>query len=348
MNRILSFKGTHREIGEQVGMQYKAWGKREVWVPPYAKQYFPRQLKIYQQYFPEYLEYLNGIAKSLNIPEDKVLLSYLTGFLSLARTKPTRQCSVFVLKNKNGVLIGRNYDWRSASEKASALLKFQFTNNFAYSFIGITDMATWEVGKKVPSSHFVLMIDDAWNEHGLYVAVNGAPGIDTGVGMHATHLIQCVAEQCRTTEEAIKLIKEIPINESKILTIADRGNNFAVIEKPLDKTMFVRRSSELIFTTNHYNHPQLENTNLEIFETIPFHATFARYEYLRLKLPEIKEELHIENAIDLLSRPPLRQNWRGIFNGDSVTVWSYGLNLSTRKYIIDFAPIIKEKVRIQN
>lgn len=347
-DRSLYFKGTHREIGRQVGEQYKKWGKKEVYIPKFAGHYFKKQLSIYEKYFPKYIEYLEGIALGLNILKDKVLLSYLTGFLHSARTKPKNNCSVFVIKNNFGVLIGRNYDWLESSEKISSLLTYKYTDDSVNSFTGITDMATWEMGKFVPTDKFVIMIDDAWNEKGLYIALNGAPGNGKDFGMCLPHLIQCIIENCDNTAEAIKLISNIPIDDPKIFTIADRNNNFAVVERSHEKGTFIRQSNDYIFTTNHFNHLKLISENLSIFDQIPFHSTFARYHFLEYYLRKEKNRLNLDSIIKLLNKPPLTQNWRGIKNGDIMTIWTYGLNLSTQKYFIEFAPILKEKAFLKN
>jgi len=134
-NRTLSFKGNHKEIGKQIGEQYKAWGKMEVRVPPYAESYYPKQLEIYEKFFPQYIEFLEGLSLGLGIPKDKIILSYLTGFLNGANVKPKNKCSAFVLKNINGILIGRNYDWMQSSELISSLVTLEFTDKSANNLI---------------------------------------------------------------------------------------------------------------------------------------------------------------------------------------------------------------------
>src|SRR3990167_8646674 len=95
------FKGTHKEIGEQVGNLYRQWGKKEIAVPP-VSEYFSKQLEIYQKFFPQYLEYIEGISIGLGIEKDRVLESYLTGFLPIAWELPDNKCSAFVVKNNTG------------------------------------------------------------------------------------------------------------------------------------------------------------------------------------------------------------------------------------------------------
>jgi len=347
-NKILNFKGTHKEIGEQIGRQYRKWGKKEVYIARFANSYYPEQLKIYQKWFPQFIEYLEGVAKDMNISKDKVLTSYLTGFLSSTRIKPFSQCSILAVKNNDGVFVGRNYDWVESSERISSLLNYEFTDHSANNFTAMTDMATWQIGKPVPQRDFVIMTDDAWNNKGLYICLNGAPGPKADTGMATPHVIQCVAEQCNTTQEAVELISQLPICQTKIFTIADKNGDFAVVEKSQDKGCFVRKSNEMIFTTNHFNHPKLILENLSIFIDIPFHATFGRYHYLEYNLLKNKENLDLNKILSLLTKPPVQQNWRGIDNGDTMTIWTYALNLTTGKYKIIFAPILREKEIINN
>ncbi len=89
--------------------------------------------------------------------------------------------------------------------------------------------------------------------------------------------------------------------------------------------------------------------NIEIFNQIPFHATFGRYSYLDLILKrdfQNTKDINVDHIIQILLKPPVLQNWRGIKNGDTITIWTYGLNLSTGKGKIIFAPVI-DKSNIQ-
>ena len=38
--RNLTFKGTHKDIGEQLGELYKSWGRTDFAMPPYGEEHF--------------------------------------------------------------------------------------------------------------------------------------------------------------------------------------------------------------------------------------------------------------------------------------------------------------------
>jgi predicted choloylglycine hydrolase len=281
MNRKeLIFKGTHREIGEQVGLLYKEWGKKEVFIPQFVDTYYSKQRELYKKFFPLYIEYLEGVAVGLGVDVDKVLKSYLTGFLHVANKTPNNKCSAFAVKNDKGIFVGRTYDWLESSEKNAKMLHFEFTDRSSNKFTGISDMGTWESGVMAGSEKFVLVTDETWNEHGLYIALNGAPGRKKDIGIANAHVVQLVSEHCKTTQEAVSLLTQLTTPEARIFTIADKNGNFAVVEKSLDTGMRVRESSDMIIATNHFNNPELEFENIQIFEDVPFHSTFARYAYL--------------------------------------------------------------------
>jgi len=339
----LKFSGTHKEIGIQVGELYKQWGKKDVWIPQHANDCFDKQLATYQKYFPEYIEYLEGVALGLNLPKDKCLLSYLTGFVNVNAVTP-KKCSVFAINNSNGVLIGRNYDWRQASETVSCVVQYSFIDKFSNDYTGITDMATWQFNTKVPKSDHLLFTEDAWNTAGLYVCLNGTPDFKPGLGLATPHAIQLIVEKCKTTEEAVALIAELPIVHSTFFTIADSGGNLAVVEKPQGEEIKVIKSNKQVITTNHYNYPELVYKNIPQFKNIPFHSTYSRYHYLQTMLLN-NPEVNLEDVMEIMSQPPVVQNWR---SEDVVTCWVSAINLTNGKYFVQVGPLTKTPTEFSN
>lgn len=346
-DRKFSFSGTHKEIGEQVGEFYKKWGLSFSFVSP-AEHLYEKQLKTYQKYYPDYLEFLEGVAKGSGKDKDKVVRLSLTIFLSLAKELASNQCSCFAINTKSGVLVGRNYDWLEASEKYSSMISYNFTDCSSFNLNGITDMGSHEPGATIKRSQTVILLDDAWNDKGLYVEINGAPGKKVGMGISVPQVVQLISEKCSDIEKAISILEEIPIPNSKIFTIADKSGHFAVVEKSLEKGTKVRRSNDLIIATNHFNHPDLISKNSEMFEELPFHSSFARYHYLETNLEKLKSSLTFGQVETFLDKPPVLQNWRGIDKGDVLTLWILSLNLTKDKYRVKFAPLTSSPVEIHN
>jgi predicted choloylglycine hydrolase len=338
--RSLSFLGSHKEIGRQVGELYKSWGKNGMSVPPHAEQYFSTQLAIYEKYFPLYLEYLEGVAEGMGVSSEIVLKNAIQAYSS----PDPHKCSVFALKNDTGVFVGRNYDWREASEDHSKLYSFSYTDTPESSFTALTDLSTWNIGDKANPADFWIYTDEAWSAHGLFMCLNGAPDYAETTGITSGHTIQLVVEQCRTTVEALELIQTLPLDSSKIFTIADKSGDFAVVEVKVGQGVYVRRAQDFIYTTNHYNHEELKVVNAHIFDEIPFHSTFARYHYLETMLLKYGESMNLEKILEIMNKPPVLQNWRGVDRGDTLTIWILALELVSGKYEVKFAPLKGEEV----
>lgn len=338
--RQLTFTGSHLAIGKQVGEAYKAWGKRRLYLSPIDIEIYEEQLTLYKKFFPRYLEWLQGVALGSGFNEEDVVRTYLTEFLYLDDRPPTT-CSVFGLRREDRVFVGRNYDWREAAEKSTHHLSVNFTDKSAYSFTALSDMGVWKVGAEAYSPDYTILLEDAWNEWGLFVCQNGAPGKPQNLGMSSLHIIQIVAEQCRTIEEAIMLIMAIPCNEPKIFTVVDKTGDMAVIEKPTEFRAQVRRSDNQVVATNHYQSDSLKQYNAEIFKDVPFHSTFARYAYLETFLKTLNT-VSIETLKLGLLKPPVLQDWRGVDEGDYLTAWIEVLELSNLESDINIAPLLRK------
>lgn len=333
--RTLTYTGSHYEVGQQIGQQYKQWGKTSRDFPNSNKPLYQQQLALYQKYFPSYLELLEGVACGAHLDTDTLLQSFLTGFLNLS-LRPRNTCSVIGLHRNDKVFIGRNYDWRETAQDSARHIVVNFSDG-AYSFNALSDMGVWECNVPVAQSKYDIDIEDAWNEHGLFVCLNGAPGESTNTGMCCTHIVQAVTEQCKNTAEAVELISRIPCNDPKFFTIIDRSGDMAVVEKQVHKKAAVVRSTDSLIVTNHFQSKEYSPDNLEIFGYAPFHSTFARREYLALNRIQLTEP-SFERVHDIMLRPPVLQNWRGKANGDVVTVWSAVIELTSSQYTITYFP----------
>ncbi len=345
--RSLSFKGTHKEIGEQVGLLYKKWGHTYSYMPPQADQYYAQQLKAYEKFYPKYLEFLTGLARGLKINKDRIFKFSLTIFLSAVHTMVDRRCSTFTVYNDQGVFVGRNYDWLESSELHSKFLQFDYTDKTSFSIKGISDMGTWKLGKLVGPEEFVLITEDAWNDN-IYIGLSGAPGKKKDIGISTPHVVQLIAEQCDNVGKALSILSKTPTPNSQIYTLADKKGSLAVVEKSLDGGVKIRRSTKFIVATNHFNHKDLISLNAMMFEKVPFHSSFARYHYLESELIDKWNKLEFGSINSLMNKPPVVQNWRGIKNGDVITIWQLALNLKKGKSNIVFAPLTSQKNVITN
>ena len=275
----------------------------------------------------------------------------MTVFLAQAwhrKSSFSNGCTCFAININDEILVGRNYDWRAGVENKSLIMKLHFNDKSSYNLTALSDMAIWQAFAKVNPANFMLFTDDAWNEKGLYISLNGVMNPTLSAGFCTPHVIQMISEKCQTVEEAIDILQTIPIHEAKIFTLADKNNHMAVIEYIPNQKIKVRTAKDYILTTNHFNHPDFILNNLDTLKVIPFHATFTRYYFLDLMLKKDLKNVSLDWINKILLTQPLLQNWRDKFSGDCVTVWSYAINLNTKKSKIILDPLTELPVIYKN
>lgn len=220
------FKGTHYEIGLKWGGLLLKNGRSLLEGVPFPiteeRILFSRQcIPFYQEYYPEVLEEIEGIAKGQKIPSDQ-LLAVLLGMYCIM---PENKCSCVAFKSEGHIILARNSDFLTAIEKLymNCIYKFETSGvetsgkgGLTYSFQGNT-------------TAFVEM-EDGVNEHGLAIGLTSVYPAVLGVGLNAGMLLRYGLERCRTVKEFTEALKVLPIASSQTFTAADRSGDIAVIE----------------------------------------------------------------------------------------------------------------------
>jgi predicted choloylglycine hydrolase len=210
-----------------------------------------RQVSSQMEYFcPGINEEMQGFAEGLGIPlVDLVYYAYT--YL------PKGKCSHFALlpsRTKEGkMLIGRSYEFGVETEDMR--LCTMHVNN-KYAFIG--------------SSLIFFGFTEGMNEHGLVVTMTAGgmpvglePGMRTPIqdGFQFWFVVRAVLERCKTVDEAVRLIMEIPTCGNPNLLVADKSGEAALIEVFGDhkavKKIDAQSSDQMIASTNHYTLPEM-------------------------------------------------------------------------------------------
>ncbi len=71
-------------------------------------------------------------------------------------------------------------------------------------------------------------MEDGVNEYGLAVGLTFVYPKDIQVGFNSGMLVRYLLEKCKTTSEAVKLVKTISIASNQTLTIADAEGEIVV------------------------------------------------------------------------------------------------------------------------
>lgn len=239
------FKSSHYNAGYKWGdllyQHNKMINKNHTFQITEERKKFAKEcLSLYQEYYPEILDEIKGIADGQRIPYEDLY----TFLLSMYCFEFNNKCTCIAFKDENNIILGRNSDFLIELEKLYMNCLYNLDN--VYAFNGNT-------------TAFVEM-EDGINEYGLAVGFTfiypkvKKPGINSGM------LVRYLLEECRTTAEAIQSIKTLPIASGQTLTLADINGDIAVIECNPEKVEVIKpnKDGNFVATANNFNSEALK------------------------------------------------------------------------------------------
>jgi predicted choloylglycine hydrolase len=244
-------KGPAYQIGRRQAAVIKSipgfrdWfcGNSEEWKERYSEVAW----QTFKKYCPGLIEELQGWADELEVAPHALVYSQHSYMVP--------HCSHFFLTpsmNTTGhLLLARSYEFDIE------------THDFCLSY-------TAAEGKYSHLGNTVLFLGrlDGMNEHHLAVTMSAggiprnmvnplAPPIQEGLQFWA--VIRCILENCRTVEEAIAWVKQVPLGGNPILMLADANGNATRVEC-FGMRVSVQRLNgdrEIFYATNHFQHSDM-------------------------------------------------------------------------------------------
>src|SRR3989338_10916211 len=217
--KIELFKGNFFEIGRQQGSIYAKNGMdlTKLKINPTL---YKNQLAVYKKHYPELLEEFKGMAEAGKFDENKLIYWFICDEILqfTKRLRISKACTMFGLKNKNGIFVGRNYDWVPAVENFFEIYKVE--NKSRNSFVGVSDMGIWGPSTAKPRYLFYNP-DDAINDKGLFIGLTFAYNDKWGYGLSCIHITKLIAETCETVDDALNVFRKVPLCYPKNFFIAD-------------------------------------------------------------------------------------------------------------------------------
>lgn len=233
------FKKSHYEAGYNWGRLLYNHGKiirnnHTFTITQKRKEFAEKCLPIYKKYYPEVLEEIKGLADGQNCScED-----FYTFLLSMYCFEFNNHCTCIAVHDKNSIFLGRNSDFLVSLEKLYMNCLYNLDN--VYAFNGNT-------------TAFIEM-EDGINEYGLAVGLTFIYPTVIKPGFNAGMLVRYLLEKCKTTNEALAVLKSIPIASQQTLTIADREGNIVVVECNCEEMEIIRSSNDegFVIATNEF------------------------------------------------------------------------------------------------
>ncbi|MCL5430357.1 MAG: C45 family peptidase [Candidatus Marsarchaeota archaeon] len=322
---IKTFKGTPFERGRIIGRIYRSNGVVFT-ITNQNTSVFKDQLKAYEKHYPQILEEIRGVADGGGYNERHIMQKLLT-YQCLAYEqsfKSPKSCTIFSIKNKHGVFVGRNYDWIPKTTEVFQFYRIQGPN-INDVLIG-TDMDLTERGTN--PKNLLYDPDDAINSKGLFIGLTYASYDAVACGINPTHMIKLVAETCDTVDEAVSVFKRTPVCLPKNFFIADRYGNTAVVEHAAKKFRVLYPKGDILIHTNHYQDPELAK-NERVLKRYPTNTTYLRYYEVLRNANEKKNTFQFKDVIGLLGN---MDNYVYQDLPNMGTIWTLALDIKRRKY----------------
>jgi len=182
-------KGSHFEMGKHYGeILYKSGQDLSSVIALQNEQtaFGKECLPIYEEYMGDIMDEVRGLAEGLHQRYEEVAY----WLMNIYCNKEDYGCSVFAVKSKDGVYLARNMDmfpeYKNTSE--SVLYRVEHKNTF------------------LAHSTAMISVEDGINEHGLCAALTFLLSKSIKPGINGGFLIRKVLEECKTVDEAVKLI----------------------------------------------------------------------------------------------------------------------------------------------
>lgn len=321
-----SYIGNHREIGDAIGKRYLKSGTN-IAAKPIDHALLNKQIAIYKRYYPEKLDELTAISKAAGFDTVMFLFDNICFDIMWHKNNgaPTHGCTIFGVKNDDGLYVGRNYDWKPGTEKVFRVIKTIRTD--AYTSIGITDM-DYFAPKDAEENHLFYDIDDAINNKGLYIGLTFAYHDGWNYGISPIHMNQLVSEKCQTVAEALQIFEKTPLSVPKNFFIADRHGDMAVIEHTSRKYRILRPINGILVKTNHYLDPDLQPEDTVLAHN-ELSSTFKRYAETLDFVTLNKDHIH-QLKIEQLLKDPTRDVLET--NKHMKTIWSLAMDMTHQSY----------------
>jgi predicted choloylglycine hydrolase len=232
--REMTLRGTHFEIGREVGIRLRAAGEELPALSAEQARCAEVLVRKVAGWIPNLLDEMRGIAEGGGYDEQAVQ------FYSLA-LGIIPSCTVLAVSGEHTAtgrpLFGRNYD---AGPKWADLTLYRAYPDGGFAHIGCC--YNMLVGR-----------EDGMNEAGLAIACTGVHGrctAELGVWDHIP--VRAALEQCETARDAVDLIRGLPHLFTKNFLVADAAGDIAVVEASQEKVAVRSPPSGFGAIANHF------------------------------------------------------------------------------------------------
>jgi len=299
----VTLRGTHFEIGRQVGRQLREAGTELPALNERQTRYIDGLVGQVEGSIPDLFDEMRGLAEAGGYDERAVCFYALSiGIVP--------SCTVVAVSGEHTAdgqtLFGRNYD--AGPEFAD------FTLYRTYPEGGLAHIGC--------AYDLLIGREDGINEAGLAIAVTGVRGHNTeGPGLWDHIPVRAVLDRCETVEEAVTLLETLPHLWTKNFLVADRTGGIAAVEAAQQKVVTTRDERGFGAITNHFEAPEIraycDETKIPA-NSVPRRETACRWFEAARESGETLDRVRLKRLLSATGG-----GVRSELGEDFTTVWSW-------------------------
>ncbi|WP_405113391.1 C45 family peptidase [Paenibacillus sp. FSL K6-1217] len=326
-------EGTYYEVGRALGAHYKNNSAMLSFLSspfmggspltPYAAD---KAMESFERYCPGLNEEIQGFADETGAQAAHVVF-YYSYFQSQGHCTQAAYRTGASAGQSGHICHMRNYDFGWEDEPYNQLL-----------------LSTTRVKGKPAHTGFALQLFgryDGMNEAGLTVTTTSGrvrPEM-IGEGFIFPGVVRALLDQCTTAEEAVQLMRSIPVADYRNFLISDAQGNIALVETAgTEKAIQYYpaaasiSSNQLVLSANHYTLPSMLRHNQQVMEN-----SWTRYEALQAALMDDNTPI---NPVEAMKAAAGREYPEGIcchhYSEGLGTLWSMVCDNTARELHICF------------
>ncbi|MFW9993051.1 MAG: C45 family autoproteolytic acyltransferase/hydrolase [Candidatus Odinarchaeota archaeon] len=270
---------------------------------------FKELIEIHEEFCPGMNDEIQGFADSLGVPLEKLAIY---DFPISTQTNCSQLVLLPSVTEDKHLYVARSYDWNHEQED-NRLCTTRVKGKFSH----------------VAFSTLLFGRLEGLNSQGLCACMSGGGAWDTPVKNKKAFdfwiAIRSILENCRTVNEAVDSLLEMPVKTSTIYSFADKSGRAALVEgndsQYAVKEIDSESPDQYLFSTNHYMMPEMTRYN-KFNNPWLLNNSKTRYRTIESTLQKTSPKITRETLKELLSKEipdGLCAHWQSDYFG---TIWS--------------------------
>ena len=240
----MRLRGSHLAMGRRIGKALRASGQDFFALSAldeFQTRFGMESQKILFEIFPEIREEIYGAAEAMYFPAERLAAWLMT----MGCCYDLRGCTAFAFLKDGKTYFGRNNDLPPFLKKVSCSALYLPSDTGSKFLLNTSAFINGEEGV---------------NEHGLACAMTFVAPCQNEIrpGFNALFIVRCLLEKSKCVEEALGLLKEIPVASACNILLADPSGAMAACEC-CPTQIIINKNNDFVYATNEFHSDDMKS-----------------------------------------------------------------------------------------